>query len=50
MDTEPRAWPFEDVRPVETFHVPEEFVARRGPATPKLGTMVFKRIKRSPTE
>ena len=33
MDTEPRAWPFEDVRPVETFHVPEEFVARRGPAT-----------------
>jgi hypothetical protein len=33
MDTEKRAWPFEDVRPVERIHLPEEFVARRGAAT-----------------
>ncbi len=33
MDTERRAWPFEEVEAVETFHRPEQFVARRGPAT-----------------
>ena len=33
MDTDRRAWPFEDIETVETFHRPEQFVARRGPAT-----------------
>ena len=33
METERRAWPFEDVETVETFHRPDQFVARRGPAT-----------------
>ncbi len=33
MDSERRAWPFENVETVETFHRPDEFVASRGPAT-----------------
>ena len=33
MGTERRAWPFEEVETVETFHRPEQFVARRGPGT-----------------
>ena len=33
MDAERRAWPFEEVETVETFHQPDQFVARRGPAT-----------------
>jgi hypothetical protein len=33
VDTERRAWPFEDVETVDTFHRPDEFVARRGAAT-----------------
>jgi hypothetical protein len=33
VDTERRAWPFENVETVETFYHPEQFVARRGPDT-----------------